>query len=82
MESRGRKVWYRYSDREIRGEGHYYACFNYVHGNPAKHGWVKRADQWLCSSIHGYLKELGREYLRDLWDKYPPRDMGKGWDGF
>jgi len=76
----GRQVWYRYTDRAIRGDGHYYAALNYIHGNPVKHAYVDRADEWACSSVHIYLETFGREYLRDLWRQYPPRDMGKGWD--
>ena len=76
----GRCVWYRYGDRQIRGEGHYYATLNYIHGNPVRHGYVDAADAWACTSLKTYLDEFGREYLRDLWDKYPPLDMGKGWD--
>jgi len=81
-DARGRQVWYRHSDREIRDERHYHVAFNYVHANPVKHGWVSRGDEWRCSSIHEHLRELGHEYLRELWTKYPPRDMGKGWDDF
>ena len=76
----GRTVWYRYRDDQIRDEEQYYAYLNYVHANPVKHGLVKRVDQWLCSSVHGYLREFGREYLRDLWRRYPPAEIGEGWD--
>jgi len=78
----GRKVWFRFSDRQVRGERSYFTYFNYVHGNPVKHGWAARADEWLCSSLKRYLQELGRDYLKDLWNRYPPRDTGKGWDDF
>ncbi len=78
----GRQVWYRYRDRRIRGERHYYASLNYINANPVKHGYVQLADEWTCSSIHGYLESFGREYLRELWLEYPPRNMGKGWDDF
>ena len=76
----GRQVWFRYSDRAIRGERHYYASLNYMHGNPVKHGYVPWADQWPCSSIHGYLESLGRDYLRELWVRFAPLEMGKTWD--
>ena len=76
----GRSAWHRYRDRQIRGQRHYFVAFNYVHGNPVKHGHVDRADEWISSSVHLHMEVLGREYLRDLWSKYPPRDMGKGWD--
>jgi putative transposase len=76
----GRKVWYRYSDRAIRSERHFYASMNYIHYNPIKHGWVSRADEWVCSSIWPYLETEGRGWLKDIWREYPPRDYGKGWD--
>ena len=34
---KGRKVWYRYSDRLIRNERHHWAFVNYIHYNPGKH---------------------------------------------
>jgi len=33
-----RRVWYRYSDRKIRNDIHFYRALNYVHFNPVKHG--------------------------------------------
>ena len=79
-DARGRKVWYRYSDRAIRSEGHYYTTLNYIHYNPAKHGLVTAPYDWPGSSVHWYLDHKGPEWLRDLWRRYPVRDYGKGWD--
>ena len=76
----GRKVWYRYSDRAIRSERHYYTTLNYIHYNPVKHGWIKSPYEWEYSSVHWYLEYKGREWLRDLWNKYPVRDYGRDWD--
>lgn len=76
----GRKVWYRYSDRAIRSDGHFYASVNYLHYNPVKHGWTNRADEWVWSSIWAYLEAKGRDWLGDMWRRYPIRDYGKGWD--
>ncbi|HEX6386905.1 MAG TPA: hypothetical protein VF177_19765 [Anaerolineae bacterium] len=77
---RGRKVWYRYGDRMIRSERHYYTTLNYIHYNPVKHGLVASPYDWLWSSVHWYLEEYGREWLRDVWRHYPVRDYGKNWD--
>ncbi len=77
---RGRKVWYRFSDRAIRSERHYYATLNYIHYNPVKHHCVDSPYEWNESSLHWYFKVYGREWLRDGWVKYPVRDYGKGWD--
>ncbi len=78
--ARGRKVWYRYSDRLIRSERHYYTTLNYIHYNPVKHGVVESPYDWQWSSVHWYLEAHGREWLRDSWQRYPVRDYGKGWD--
>jgi putative transposase len=79
-QQRGRKVWYRFSDRAIRSERHYYATLNYIHYNPVKHNCVNSPYDWNESSLHWYLKVYGREWLRDGWAKYPIKDYGKGWD--
>lgn len=76
----GRKVWYRYTDRMIRSERHFYATINYIHYNPVKHGWASRADEWVCSSIWAYLETKGRDWLVDIWRRHPLKDYGKGWD--
>ena len=76
----GRKVWYRFSDRAIRSERHYFTTLNYIHFNPVKHGYVESPYDWAESSVHWYLEHHGREWLRSLWTTYPLRDYGKGWD--
>ncbi|KKJ00133.1 hypothetical protein [Prochlorothrix hollandica] len=76
----GRKVWCRYSDRVIRSERHYYTTLNYIHYNPVKHGWSVSPYDWSGGSIHWYLAEKGREWLRDSWVRYPVKDYGKDWD--
>lgn len=78
----GRKVWYRFTDRAIRSEGHYYAALNYIHYNPVKHGWTESVYDWPQSSVHWYLEHYQREWLRDLWTRYPIKDYGQGWDDF
>jgi putative transposase len=76
----GRAVWYRYSDRAIRSEAHFLTTLNYIHYNPVKHGWSKLPYDWNESSVHWYLACFGRQWLRDLWTKYPLRAYGKDWD--
>ncbi|MGD2205516.1 MAG: transposase [Anaerolineae bacterium] len=78
----GRKVWYRFADRAIRSEGHYYTTLNYIHYNPVKHGGVQSPYDWAESSVHWYREHHGRDWLRDLWVRYPLRDYGRGWDDF
>ena len=77
---RGRKVWYRYSDRLIRNEAHHWASFNYIHYNPVKHGYVKRSTEWPWISAHEYLEERSREWMAHVWKEYPVKDYGRGWD--
>ena len=76
----GRKVWYRYTDRAIRSQRHYYTTLNYLHYNPVKHNCVNSPYLWENSSVHWYLKHYGRQWLRDLWFEYPLLDYGKQWD--
>jgi putative transposase len=75
-----RRVWFKYTDRAIRGDGHWYSSLNYVHFNPVKHGLVTDAYAWPWSSLAKYLEEYDREWLRQTWQSYPPRDLGTGWD--
>ncbi len=78
----GRKVWYAYSDRAIRSKRHYYVTLNYIHYNPVKHNWSGTPYDWSCSSVHWYLEQEGRAWLRDAWVRYPVKDYGKEWDEF
>jgi putative transposase len=74
------KVWCSYSDRAIRSENHYYTALNYIHYNPVKHGYVQSPYDWSESSVHGYLEDNGRDWLRSCWVKYPLKDYGGEWD--
>lgn len=76
----GRKVWFNYSDRKIRGERHYYASLNYIHFNPVKHGYVTSPEEWPWSSIGLYIQDYGAQWIKDKWDAFPVMDFGKGWD--
>ncbi len=76
----GRKVWYKYTDRMIRDERHYFATINYIHYNPVKHGYTKRADEWPWSSFHWYFEHSGRDWLVEIWKRYPIKSYGDKWD--
>lgn len=76
----GRQVWYRFADRLIRNERHYFTTLNYIHYNPVKHGCAAKPLEWACSSAHWYLEHEGIEWLRDAWREYPLKDYGQGWD--
>lgn len=75
-----RKIWYRWSDRAIRSEEHYYRILNYIHYNPVKHGFVELPYHWQHSSVHWYFEIYGRQWLRDTWIEYPIRNYGDDWD--
>lgn len=72
-----RKVWYKFRDRRIRHERHYYHALNYLHYNPMKHGYVHGPYDWPWSSVHIYFDTHGRQWLREHWTKYP---IGNAWD--
>jgi putative transposase len=62
---KGRKVWYRYSDRLIRNERHHWASVNYIHYNPVKHRYVRKSTDWPWVSLHHYLEAQGRKWLAE-----------------
>jgi putative transposase len=50
--------------------------------NPVKHGCSDSPYNWSCSSVHWYLEQEGRDFLRDAWVRYPVKGYGKEWDEF
>ena len=77
---RGRQVWYRCTDRKIRSERHYWATMNYVLNNAVHHGYVDRWEDWPFSSAEAFLRSVGTEEAKRIWQEYPILDYGKGWD--
>ncbi|NOT63786.1 MAG: hypothetical protein HOP19_26525 [Acidobacteria bacterium] len=77
---RGRKVWFRCFDRQIRSLRHFWASVNYVHHNPVHHGYVDKWNDWMWSSADEFLEQLGRDKAEKIWREYPLLDYGKGWD--
>ncbi len=54
---RERGLWQRrYWEHQIRDEQDLARHVDYIHYNPVKHGWVKRAADWPHSSIHRYIR--------------------------
>ena len=52
-----RGIWQRrFWEHVIRDDRDYEQHVNYIHWNPVKHGWVKRAKDWRYSSFHGYVR--------------------------
>ena len=47
----------RFWEHTIRDDRDFEAHINYVHINPVKHGYVKRAVDWPHSTLHRYIRE-------------------------
>ena len=77
---RGRKVWHRAAETEIKSEGHYWATMNYVLHNAVRHGYVNRWQDWPYSNAAVYLKEVGHELAKQRWISYPLFEYGNEWD--
>lgn len=75
-----RKVWYKYTDRQIRSESHFWACLHYIIFNPVRHGFVDAMEDWPWSCIHELTEQKGKPWVEDLCRKYPLLDFGKNWD--
>ena len=76
----GRKVWHRFTDRQIRNDRHYFASLNYVHANPVHHGVVEQSDAWRWSSLAHYRDAVGQATLEAWSHEYPIERFGAGWD--
>lgn len=75
-----RKVWYKFQDRLIRDDDHFYRALNYIHYNPVKHQYVNSPYDWPWVSLENYVQHIGRNWLRQQWREHPPGDFGAGWD--
>ncbi|MFC1854082.1 transposase [candidate division CSSED10-310 bacterium] len=78
--SRGRKCWYRCTDRAMRTKRHKLVTLNYINHNPVHHRYVTKWDAWPFSSAGEYLKTTPHDIIVERWKKYPLLDFGKGWD--
>jgi putative transposase len=71
-----RGIWQRrFWEHTLRDEGDFGRHVDYVHFNPVKHGYVKRAIDWPWSSIHRFVK---RKILSEDWSAEPEVDMDLG----
>ena len=67
-------IWQRrYWEHQIRNEQDYQRHMDYLHYNPVKHGWVKRAIDWPYSTFHRYVKQ--GIYAED-WGDVVEMEMG------
>ncbi|HQE91851.1 MAG TPA: transposase [Anaerolineae bacterium] len=67
-----RRVWYKFYDRWVRNEAHYYRALNYIHYNAVKHRYAETPYDWPWSSVTRYVEAFDREWLRVQWKAYPP----------
>jgi putative transposase len=77
---RGRQVWHRAAETEMKSERHFWATLNYVLHNAVRHGYVRRWQDWPYSNAAEYLAEVGHEEAEQRWREYPLLDYGKDWD--
>ncbi len=55
---RERGIWQRrFWEHLLRDEVDFNRHVDYIHWNPVKHGWVKRAADWPHSSFHRYVQQ-------------------------
>ena len=76
----GRTVWYRFADRKVRSERHYWTCLHYIVANPVKHRWCDATAEWPWSCFHRLVERHGLEWPTELAQRYPLLDFGRGWD--
>lgn len=79
-DSRGRHVWYRAVETEMKSERHFWASFNYVLHNAVRHGYVERWQDWPYSNAARYLAAVGHDEAERRWREYPLLDYGNHWD--
>jgi putative transposase len=78
----GRRIWYKYTDRRIRSDRHFWTCLHYILFNPVKHGYAGSMAEWRWSSYHDLLNRYGPEWIEDLVRSYPLPGFGRDWDDF
>ena len=66
---RERGIWQRrFWEHLIRDDRDFEAHVNYIHINPVKHGYVKRASDWPHSSIHRFIANgiVGSDWATEI----------------
>jgi REP-associated tyrosine transposase len=71
-----RRIWQRrFWEHLIRNEDDFRKHVDYIHWNPVKHGWVRRARDWPHSSFHSYLR---RGTYEKNWGEIAVADVAAG----
>lgn len=69
--SAGRRVWHNYWDYVPRSESEFYTIFNYIHANPAKHGYLKESTPSLQNTMEVLLTQDEAVDFHALLMDYP-----------
>jgi putative transposase len=77
--AKGRRIWCNLLDSVIKSDRHYWATINYINNNPVKHGYVNKWQEWPFSSAKNYIKSLGIDKVKDIWEEYDISEMCN-WD--
>jgi len=78
--ARGRKVFFRCTERYMRSDRHYWATVNYVNHNPVHHRYVRLWTDRPWSSATQYIEQMGRAEVARIWNEHPIKEYGKKWD--
>ena len=62
----GRKVWFQFFDSHITFTESYFARLKYVHGNPAHHGVVLRAENYPWCSAHWFARTVDAAFRQTV----------------
>jgi putative transposase len=79
-QARGRKVFFRCTERYMRSDRHFWATVNYVNHNPVHHRYVRLWTDWPWSSAAQYIEQMGRAEAGRVWKEHPIKEYGKKWD--
>lgn len=72
---REKEIWQRkYYDHIIRNENDFYKHLDYIHYNPIKHDYVKKAKDWKYSS---YKKFVRMGYYDEIWCNFEDKNKIK-----
>jgi putative transposase len=78
----GRRVWFKYADRKVRSDRHYWTCIHYMITNPVKHRFCETPNEWPWSCYHELIAEHGDEWIDSLKRDFPLLNFGSTWDEF
>ena len=66
---RGRQIWYKSFERNMRSNRHFWASLNYIHNNAVHHGYITKWQDWAFSSANNFIEKFGREKAVEIWNE-------------